>query len=185
VQDQTVELLDELNKYTLIEFIELEEEERSLYKAFGLRLKGSSCCRPSDILDWPWGEIKQLQDIINQDSLSYDDMIDILSIASQNSRDKILSLFWNDAFALYNFVTDGIKKINELEQQLRYEPTARESNAGIDQYNDFGWFCTLDRLAGGDPLKYDEIGKLPFHLIFAKLKLNNLDAEFNRRINKI
>ena len=177
--------MTELNKYTLKEFIELEEEEKALYKAFGLRLTGNSCCRPSDILEWPWGEIKQIQDIINQDSLKYDDMIEILCIASQNDRDKILGLSWVKCFELYNFITSGIKRINELEQQLRYEPSARESSAGIDQYNDFGWFCTLDRLAGGDLLKYDDIGKMPFHLVFAKLKLNNLDAEFNRRINKI
>jgi hypothetical protein len=176
--------MTELNRYTLAEFLELEEEDKALYKAFGLRIKPDPCCRPTDIIDWSWGEIKQIQDIINQDSLKYDDMIEILSIGSQNTRDKILALTWDKCFALYNFIVAGVKRINTLEEQLRYEPTVKESNAGIDQYSEFGWFCTLDRLAGGDPLKYDEIGKLPFHLIFAKLKLNNLDVEFNRRINK-
>jgi hypothetical protein len=177
--------LDELNKYTFKQFLNLEGEEKALYKAFGLRLRPDPCCRPSDILDWQWGEIKQIQDIINKDLLHYTDMTEILCLASQSPEEKVMEIVWYKLFALYNFVVEGLKQINELEKQLSYEPTGKELGAGIEQYNDFGWFVTMDRLAGGDPLKYDEIGKLSYGVIFAKLKLNALDSDFNKRITKV
>ena len=52
-------------------------------------------------------------------------------------------------------------------------------------YNEFGVYATIDRLAGGDPLKYDEIGKTEFSVIFAKLRLNQVDVQFAKNYQKV
>ena len=174
--------MNELNLYNMAEFLSLPDEERDNYKDFGLRLRANPQGLPPDIIEWPWATIKQIQDIINQPMLHYDDMVEILVIATGESRDKILLWKWTNSFPLYNFTVNGIKHINELEEQLAYEPSGKELSAGIDEYNAFGWFVTLNRLAGGDPLKYDAVGKLPYHVIFATLKLNKVDNEFQKRM---
>lgn len=174
--------MNKLNLYTVEQFLNLSDEERELYKTFGLRLRPNPQGCPSDIIEWQWGVIKQIQDIINQPLLHYEDMVEIIIIATGETKDKILQWKWTNCFSLYNFTVTGIRRINTLEEQLSYEPTAKESASGIDDYNAFGWFVTLNRLSGGDPLKYDAIGKLPYHVIFATLKLNKLDGEFQKRM---
>ena len=176
--------MTELNLYNMAEFLSLSDEEREEYKTFGLRLKANPQGCPADIIEWPWAVIKQIQDIINQPMLHYEDMIEILVLATGLTKDKILGWKWTNSFPLYNFTVEGIKQINELEEQLSYEPSGKEMGAGIDEYNSFGWFVTLNRLAGGDPLKYDAVGKLPYHVIFATLKLNKVDNEFQKRMMK-
>jgi hypothetical protein len=176
--------MDELNKYSLYEFINLDDEEREMYKAFGLRLKSNSFDSPSDILDWQWAVIKRLQDILNKSILHYDDMIEVLLIATENSKETILNTSWINSFQLYNFVVSGLERISKIEEQLIYEATGKELQAGIESYYSFGWFVTLDRLCGGNPLVYEEMGRLPYSVIFAKLKLNKLDDQFSKRINK-
>lgn len=174
--------MNELNLYNMAEFLSLSDKERDLYKAFGLKLRADPQGMPSDMIEWEWAAVKQIQDIINQPMLHYEDMIEIITIATGQPKDKILLWKWPNSFALYNFTVEGIRQINEFEEQLSYEPSSKELSAGIDEYNSLGWFTTLNRLAGGDPLKYEAVGKLPYHVIFATLKLNKLDSEFQKRM---
>jgi hypothetical protein len=176
--------VDELFAYSFDEFICLPGEERELYKTFGLKAK-SNDWNKGDILEWEWATIKQLQDLLNRPSLSYDDMTEIILIASGLPVKEVCLKKWFDVFKFYNFITEGIKRVNELEKQLSYEPDAKEAAAGIEDYNQFGWFVTLDRLAGGDMLKYDQVGKQKYCDVFAKLKLNKVDSEYNKRLMKI
>lgn len=176
-------MIEELNKYTFAEFIVLPVEERDLYKAFGLRLKAKNM-NTKAVLDWEWGRIKQIQDIINQPSLSYDDLAEIIALAAEKEKDEVMQMFWTDIFPFYNFIVKEIQVINEKEQELSYEPDAKEINAGISEYNNFGWFATLNRLSGGDPLKYDAIGKQPYAVIFSTLLLQKTDREYEKALIK-
>ena len=175
--------MDSLNKYSFDEFMCLPQEEKELYKAFGLKVRPDDWGK-GDILEWEWAVIKQLQDILNQPSLSYNDMTEVILIASGLPVKEICVKPWYEVFRLYNFIITGVKQINEIEKQLEYEPDAREVNAGIEEYNQYSWFVTLDRLAGGDMLKYDAIGKLKYCDVFAKLKLNKTDAQYSKRLMK-
>ena len=153
------------------------------YKAFGLKSKGrdNGWCK-SSALEWPWGDVKQIQDIINQPSLSYDDMIEIICIASRKTREQIMTETWHLVFKFYNFVVEQIEFINEREKQLQYDPDVKEVNAGIEEFAQFGWMGTLYRLAAGDPLKYDPICQLPYHDIFITLLIQKQDIEFQKKL---
>ncbi len=100
-------------------------------------------------------------------------------------RDEVMLLKWHQVLKFYNYIVEVVKMFAEREQQLAYEPDAKEMAAGAEErYARFGWFATLYRLAGGDPLKYDEIGKQPYSVIFATLLLQKTDIEYNKALMK-
>jgi hypothetical protein len=178
---------DELYDYSFQEFLALPHEDRELYKAYGLKAKAKSLTE-AEVMQWQWGRIKQIQDLINQPSLSWDDLTEIIMIALDKTRLDILEMRWHQVLRFYSFIVLAIKQVNEKEQQLSYEPDNKELQAGIENYQSFGWFSTLYRLSGGDPLKYDEIGRQPYSVIFATLLLQKTDMEYNKalmRVNRI
>ncbi len=173
----------ELYDYTYRQFLELPHEEMELYKAYGLHAKPRNLT-DKDPMQWEWARVKQVQDLIGSDYVSWNDLTEAVVIASMKSRDEVLELQWHQVLKFYRFLVSTIKYVNEREQQLSYEPDAAEMNAGIDRYQQFSWFATLYRLAGGDPLKYDAIGKMPYSEIFATLLLQKTDVEYNKALIK-
>lgn len=174
---------DELYNYTFAEFLALSNDDRELYKAFGLKA-GAKNLTTTDPQEWQWGRVKQIQDLVNREYLWLDDIIEVVMVALDKKREEVEQMKWFDIARFYTFILKAISDINEKEQQLAYEPDARELNAGIEDFARFSWFATLDRLAGGDILKYDEVGKQPWSIIFTKLLLNKTDAEYNKKLIK-
>ena len=174
---------DELYDYTFTEFIALETEQRELYKAFGLKA-GAKNLTKIDPQEWEWGRIKQIQDLVNKEYLWLTDIVEVVMVALDLKREEVEQMKWFDIARFYTFILKAITEINTKEQSLSYEPDAKEMNAGIEEFARFSWFATLDRLAGGDILKYDEVGKQPWSIVFTKLLLNKTDAEFNKKLIK-
>jgi len=173
--------MTEFDDCSFKEYLSFEEEKRETYKMFGLKAKPNGYGLTT-ALDWEWGRVKDVQVLINKSSLNYSEMIEILTLASKKTHDEILSERWDRVFKLYNFVVKEIEHINELEKQLAYDPEPDEVSAGIDAFNEMGYFVTLNRLAGGDPLKYKAILEIGYADIFATLKLNNIDMQFQRNL---
>ena len=174
---------EEYNKYTFREFLCLDIEEMQEYESIGLLMKPDSWGIP-DFMKWPYATVKEIQSTISG-QMDYEHLIGIIIELTKYRKDKILDKCWIDVFKFFKFVHNSIIEVNEIEKKLAYEPDIDEQNAGIDMYNQFGYFATIDRLAGGDPLKYDEIGMTEFSVIFAKLMLNSVDAQFSKNYQKI
>ena len=128
--------------------------------------------------------VKDIQATLSED-VNYEQIIDIITELTGMRAGKILDKPWNDVFKFIKFVFKAIEQVNEVEKKLIYKPESDEEQAGIEMYNQFGYFATIDRLAGGDPLKYDEIGETEFSVIFAKLMLNKVDTQFSKNYQKI
>ena len=173
----------EYNKYTFREFLSLEAEEMDEYKSVGMLMKPDSW-GVSDVMNWPYVTVKDIQVMLSED-VNYEQIIDIITKLTGMRIDKILDKPWNDVFKFVKFVFKSIEQVNEVEKKLAYKPEPDEEQAGIEMYNQFGYFATIDRLAGGDPLKYDEIGQTEFSVIFAKLMLNSVDTQFSKNYQKI
>jgi len=172
-----------LKNCTLAELFKLSPEDLSIYRTVGLSLEPDSWGM-ADLLEWPYITVKQIQEkLIN--AYDFETMIWIIKEVSKLNAEEILKRKWHQVFAFFAFVITQIKRANELEQKLVYEPDADETRAGIDQYNQFSYFVTIDRLAGGDPLKYDEVGKVQFSVIYSKLMLNRVDNEFSKSLIRI
>lgn len=172
---------DELYDYTFAEFLALSNDDRELYKAFGLKA-GAKNLATTDPQEWQWGRVKQIQDLVNKEYLWLEDIVEVVMITLDKKRDEVEQMKWFDIARFYSFILKAMTEINIKEQQLSYEPDAKEMNAGIERFQQFSWFATLDRLAGGDVLKYDEVGRQPWNIIFAKLLLLKTEAEYNKAL---
>jgi len=173
----------EYNRYTFREFLSLGSEEMDEYKSIGMLMKPDSW-GVSDFMSWPYITVKDIQTMLSED-INYEQIINIIKELTGMRADKILDKSWSDVFKFIKFVFKSIEKVNEVEKKLVYKPEPDEEQAGIEMYNQFGYFATIDRLAGGDPLKYDEIGQTEFSVIFAKLMLNSVDNQFSKNYQKI
>ena len=172
----------EYNKYTFREFLCLDTEEMQEYESMGLLLKPDSW-GVSEPTKWPYITVKDIQATLSG-NIDFEQIINIIKELTGMRTEKILDKSWIDIFKFVKFVFRSIEEINELEKKLAYEPDGDEQKAGIEMYNQFGYFATIDRLAGGDPLKYDEVGNIEFSVIFAKLLLNNVDTQFSKNYQK-
>ena len=173
----------EYNKYTFREFLSLEAEEMGEYRSIGMLMRPDSW-GVSDVMNWPYVTVKDIQATLSEDT-SYEQIIGIIAELTGMRAERILDKPWNDVFKFVKFVLGSIERVNEVEKKLAYRPEPDEEQAGIEMYSQFGYFATIDRLAGGDPLRYDEVGQTEFSVIFAKLMLNSVDAQFSKNYQKI
>lgn len=73
---------------------------------------------------------------------------------------------------------------NEVgELQLDYE--ADHVIAGIIKFEKYGVNNTIDALAGGDVLKWEEICLMPYQVVFMKLRMNKQKVLFQRNLRKV
>jgi len=175
--------MDEFKKITFREFLNLEISEFKEYERIGMLLKPDSW-NVSDVMNWPYITVKDIQSTLSQNP-NYEQIIEIIIELTGQRKEKILAKYWNDVFKFIKFVIKSIDRIGELEKKLAYEPDADEEKAGIEMFNEFGHFVTIDRLAGGDPLKHEAIGQLPYSHVFAKLRLNQVDNIFMKNYQKV
>lgn len=92
----------------------------------------------------------------------------------------------NELFSFILWVKDEVYLIHELESEyLSNEPDNDLVNAGIKDFDELGEINTIDNLAGGDILKWEQIKKLPYHQVFDKLRKQSIESKFNKRYQKI
>lgn len=63
--------------------------------------------------------------------------------------------------------------------------TEDELSAGVEKFNAYGAFGTLDFLADGDVLKYDDILKQSANVVYTKLMLSKDKREYQENLDKI
>lgn len=177
------EIRTEYKMISFHEFLQLNPDEFAQYESIGKLLK-SDDWGVSNVMKWDFLTVKEIQNkFIN--GFTYDELIEIVQDLTGYSRKKIINKLWIDVFRFFKFVVDSIEFINEQEKKLYIEPDADEANAGIEMFNQFGYFITIDRLAEGNPLNYDAIGKMEYSIIFSKLLLNKVDMQFMKNYQRI
>ncbi|WP_407324035.1 hypothetical protein R5O24_02820 [Tenacibaculum maritimum] len=142
-----------------------------------LRLNGKELNpKQEDLWFLSWGDMIELRESINEMK-----MIESLKLIYEIKEDEFLRLDVFNCFAVYKWITEQLKSIAEIEaQELSHEPTAEEKNAGVDMLQDFDYTVSLDVLANGDLLKYDEILEKPYAIIFRKLCLDKLKNQIQQ-----
>lgn len=68
---------------------------------------------------------------------------------------------------------------------LNTEYTDEQIEAGVQDFESFGSFPLIDNLSKGDPLRYEEIMKLPADVVYMKLLLNVVQSDFNENLMEI
>lgn len=96
------------------------------------------------------------------------------------------NLLMCDVFSISKFIISQVNAALKTESiELAFNPSSEQVRAGIDMFNQFGSMNTLDALAGGDILKYEQILLLPYNSVFLKLKMLNVQSKFKRNYEKI
>jgi len=86
----------------------------------------------------------------------------------------------------------GMNYVNQLSEILKSEsihlkstPNSEQRRAGIDMFDEFGVMNTIDSLAGGDILKYEQILKIDYNTVFIKQKMLKFANQFQENYTKI
>ncbi|WP_228853258.1 hypothetical protein [Aegicerativicinus sediminis] len=102
------------------------------------------------------------------------------------SEKDFLKLQLLNSSACYKWVVDQLNHIAEIEKQELGDSVNNDlKEAGIDRLNEFGYSATLDELAKGNLLIYDQWLELPYMKIFRKLCLNKVKGEIQKNHNEI
>jgi hypothetical protein len=168
---------------TLAELEQLPRDQQENIITIGFVLKPDAW-GTTEITLYEWGKVKEMQEAARKYK-DLDMILNMICIAKDMKKEELYNYNWRKLFAFFNYLAHGLEHINKLEKLLEYEPTSEEVRAGIEDFDQFGYFVTIDRLAGGDPLKYDAIVKLPFDVIYSKLLLSKTDAIFQKRYHEV
>lgn len=135
-------------------------------------------------IELPYGLIKidlpalqKKQDMEGMVSLIMKAQFPEFSVADVSGNQIVSFLLW---------IRDQQEFISQIEQNyLQSDPEPEMMAAGIHQLNEFGDMVTIDALAKGDILKYDEIKALPYYKVYEKLKLDKVNRDIEKRYQKI
>jgi len=97
-------------------------------------------------------------------------------------KSKPFKLVYQRGMNYLNQLTEVIKMESE---HLKSSVTIEQKQAGIDMFNEFGVMNTVNRVAGGDLLKYEEVLKIDYNTVFVKQKMLSFDAKFQKAYTKI
>ncbi len=133
-----------------------------------------------DILTCKLGQLYQLENVSE----------------TNNKIDRAIEIYFPDLKTDQMLLGDVLAIANDLYKQLGvyqkrerdeldYKPTNEQIRAGIDKFNQFKRANTIDILAGGDLLKWEEILELDVNSVHLKLKMKRQEGIFNKNYHSI
>ena len=169
----------QIEKYTVEQFLFLPEEKRNEMTAIYNLVTFDVDCKT-----WTFEAVKETQYQLKR-QLDYKTMIEILN------RQINGSLFDIDAhvfFGTFNGIAKSILEITEIENNaLGHTPTGDEMIASeeVGGFESFGYLPELDKLAGGDILKYDAIRKQSWSDCFSKLAYESRQMRYQNKMMEL
>ena len=152
------------------------------YLRYG-KLKPLDYFKLGDITEQSYGFVKDMQEYLNYSGLTWINYFKTMEEYGHKINPKD-SLFTLQQSRLW--LKEQIEFVNKLESDgLGHTPEPDEEVAGIDMFGKYRSFMQLDKLAGGNVTKYDEVRKQPYGTCFTKLKLESDKIEYETRLNKI
>ncbi len=101
-------------------------------------------------------------------------------------KNSFSSVNFIDLYSTALLYINQLKEIIELEElHLKTDPTPDQKAAGLELFNEFGVMNTIKALAGGDILKYNEVVKLEYNLVFTHLKMNKVSKVYQENYSTI
>ena len=173
--------IEPINEITTLEGVKIALEDDIKCKSFGQKLYLHQIIKDSD--NNIMSIIEDIVLIYSQEQITEKDF-DISKINELKGVLNEISLVSLYATAM-SYVLQ-LKTILEHEHnRLSSEPTREQKIAGIDSFNEYGVFNTIDALAGGDVTKYDQIERMEYNIIFTKMARNKTQAIFDDNYRKV
>jgi len=171
----------ELDDITLKEYFELEDKE-----AYDFAIKYSKelynspidIFNAGDFTEMEFGLIKDLQyDFEN--GLTWMKLLEYISQISGKDIKQIVQFRLLSICRFRNYLTDEIKRINEIEiKLLGHDPSPEEVQAGISEFNKFGSYGQIRKLAMDDVTKIKEVKKIKYSTCLMELYYQKTANEF-------
>ena len=138
-----------------------------------------------DFTELSFGLIKDLQyDISN--GLTWIKLIEYIEKLTGKSA-KVIAGYNLRAICRYRaYIESEINRINEIESELlSYTPTSEEKEAGIDEFNKFGSYGQLRKLATTFGKSPEEIRQWKYDLCLLELLYSKTNYDFQEKLYKI
>lgn len=129
---------------------------------------------------------------------SWSDMILTWKYLEENNIQEVLKLHYGlreqdfislnifNALAVYKWVAEKVKEINDVMQaELGDEPSNDEKAAGVDEFKRYDYLPTLKKLCNNDRTKYEWMLNQPFSWIFREISLLNTETEYQRNYQEV
>ena len=166
----------QIEKYSLIDFLFLPEDKKVEMLAI-YRLTDFDV----DCKTWTFEDVKETQYKLKK-QIDYKTMIEIVA---RQIKGDLLNVDAHIFFGTFYGINKSILEITEIENNaLGHQPTGDEIIASeeVGGFESFGYIPELDRLAGGDLLKYDEIRKLKWSDCFTKLAYESRQNKYQNKM---
>lgn len=135
-------------------------------------------------IELPYGVVKKDLPILQKQDLIQDSIELILNCQFDNvdlsevpANDFLRFILWIHEQQEFIYTIEKNNLSSELEPEL--------AAAGINRLDEFGSYTTIDSLASGDILKHEEIEKLPYYVVYQKLKLDKIQREIEKKYVEI
>jgi len=130
-------------------------------------------------------------------ALKFSDMINLKDLVENKEFENVIKLMYEvddhdikglslfNALSTYKYIVQELKEIVKAEEiKLSNEPTQKEINAGIDDFQEFGQYNTLRMLTGGDKTKEKHWLELPYSEVFLELCYLVAQSNYQKRLYK-
>lgn len=125
----------------------------------------------------PWSDLVLVREAIQEKN-----MFEVFKILYGLNECQFLNLDVFNAFAAYKWVMENLKEISDIElQELGSDIDQDMKDAGADRLQEFGYSVAVDSLAQGDMLKYNDILKKPYAVVFRKMCLDKVNYEIRKQ----
>ncbi len=129
-----------------------------------------------------FGEVLELKGLARN---GVDDVLIVKVLELNKRKTKLENRTLKAFFAIVNFIKNQFKYLGELEQKLDTETENDLIVAGIDELNKFGDLNTIDALAGGDILRWQQVLDLTYEDVYNKLLKTKTEEDIKKRLETI
>ena len=132
----------------------------------------------------------KLKDVefIKQNITSNEALGEIFESMEELNEADFMNLRVTEFYALYNSILQQLENLMNMEDREltpNHHNHKWEAVEGGKRLSKLGILPTIDNLAGGDILKYNEILELPYITVFKKLMLDRIKADIQHDMEKI
>jgi hypothetical protein len=176
----------ELEDISFRKYAELKDKSVYNYAAMYSRVLNTS----KDIFDigefnkLTFGQVKDAQTAF-ANGVYWLKLLNFVSEIKSISVKKIAKYKFFELCKFRRYVEEQLDKIQRIESKMYYEVTGIDKAAGIDKLTQFGVVIQIDKLAGGDVMKWELVKQLPYAIGFMKLYMDKTVDEVNMEKNRI
>lgn len=190
--------MEKITDYRLKDFLTLEDEE--LLNDY---IQVLELLPPVNEVNDPVHEIFGKRKISHAKSLSFSEVITLRNLLNDGSIEAIIEAVsivtklpiesvWNFTivpfYSILNGIVSQLIEIGNMEQNGLYseddDVVMIEAQAN-ERMSKFGILNTIDSLASGDVLRWKEIEKLPYMVVFTKLMMEKTKSEIMQDVKAI